>query len=343
MRFLIVGLGSLGKRRIRNLKYLQSGTIIGCDPRLDRRDETSQRYRIQTFENFNEAMDQDPEIVIISASPNLRLTYALEAAAANKHFFTEACPGDEQMDELIAVLRDKKIVAAPSCTLCFYPGPKKLQKFMNEGAIGKPLSFTYHSGQYLPGWHPAEDFWPFSDSPSSVESCREIIPFELVWLSSLFGTIESISTFKGKSGNPEVDMSNAPCRLLVRFESGTIGHLLLDMTSKAPVQCMHLKGEEGSIEWDNSEQLIRIYSTDNRLKKTEQLIRGCVENMYTKPEEPYIDELRCFLEAIYGIAPFPHTFERHRKILTLFSQAEENGQKERKGAGADVEEAAIRE
>jgi predicted dehydrogenase len=244
MRFLIVGLGSLGKRRIRNLKYLQSGTIIGCDPRLDRRDETSQRYRIQTFENFNEAMNQDPEIVIISASPNLRLHYALEAAAANKHFFTEACPGDEQMDELITVLQGKKIVAAPSCTLCFYPGPKKVQKFMHEGAIGKPLTFTYHSGQYLPGWHPAEDSWPFSDSPRGADAYREIIPFELVWLRSLFGNIESISTFKGKIGNLEVDADNAPYKLLVKFESGTIGHLMLDMTSKTPIQRMHLKGEQ---------------------------------------------------------------------------------------------------
>jgi predicted dehydrogenase len=350
MRFLVVGLGSLGKRRIRNLKYLQSGTIIGCDPRLDRRDETSQRYRIQTYEDFSEAMKQNPEIVIISASPNLRLHYALEVAAANKHFFTEACPGDEQMDELITVLRDKKIVAVPSCTLYFYPGPKKVQKFMAAGAIGQPLNFTYYSGQYLPGWHPAEDSWPFSDTQrGGIEAYREIVPFELVWLNSMFGNIESISTFKGKTGNIEVDMSKAPYRLLVRFENGTIGHLLLDMTSKVPIQRMRLTGEEGSIEWDNSEQLIRIYSPDNHLKQTEQLIRGCVENMYTKPEEPYVDELRCFLEAIYGIAPFPHTFEKHKKILTLFDQAGENGQKEQKeqkehkGTNAHMEEATLRE
>jgi predicted dehydrogenase len=330
MRFLVVGLGSLGKRRIRNLKYLQSGTIIGCDPRLDRRDETSQRYRIQSFEDFSEAMKQDPDVVIIASSPTLRLHYALETAAANKHFFTEACPGDAQMDELITVLREKKIVAAPSCTLYFYPGPKKVQKFMNMGAIGQPLTFTYHSGQYLPGWHPAEDSWPFSDPHRTPEAYREIVPFELVWLSSLFGTIESISTLKGKIGNPEVDMSGAPYRLQIGFENGTTGHLLLDMASKVPLQRMHLRGDEGSIEWDNSEQLIRIYSIDNHLKQTEQLIRGCVENMYIKPEEPYVDELRCFLEAIYGIAPFPHTFEKHRKILTLFAQAGENGQKEQK-------------
>jgi predicted dehydrogenase len=344
MRFLIVGLGSLGKRRIRNLKYLQSGTIIGCDPRLDRRDETSQRYRIQTFENFDEAMNQDPEIIIISASPNLRLHYALEAAAANKHFFTEACPQDEQMSELVDVLREKKIVAAPSCTLCFYPGPRRVQKFLQEGAIGQPLTFTYYSGQYLPGWHPAEDSWPFSDSQQSPEAYREIVPFELVWLSSLFGSIEAISTFKGGVDDLDIDMGEDPYRLLLRFESGTIGHLLLNMTSKAPVQHMRLTGKEGSIEWDNNEQLIRVYSADNRLKQTEQLIRGgCVENMYTKPEEPYVDELRCFLEAIYGIAPFPHTFEKHRKILTLFDQAGENSQRQQKAPCTPMEEVTLRE
>ncbi|MEW5802149.1 MAG: Gfo/Idh/MocA family oxidoreductase [bacterium] len=341
MRFLVVGLGSLGKRRIRNLKYLQSGTIIGCDPRLDRRDETSQRYRIQTFENFNEAMNQDPEILIISASPNLRLHYALEAAAANKHFFAEACPQDEQMTELVTMLQGKKIVAAPSCTLCFYPGPKKVKNLLLKGTIGQPLSFTYHSGQYLPGWHPAEDFWPFSDSPQSPEAYREILPFELVWLSILFGSIESVSTFKGKVGNSEVDMCDAPHRWLLRFESGTTGYLLLDMTSRAPIQRMHLTGEEGHIEWDNREQLIRIYSGENCLKQTEPLIRGCVENMYIKPEEPYVDELRSFLEAIYGIAPFPHTFKKHQEILTLVDQSGEAASKERKGISAPEPEVEV--
>ncbi|MEW6379011.1 MAG: Gfo/Idh/MocA family oxidoreductase [bacterium] len=345
MRFLVIGLGSLGKRRIRNLKYLQSGTIIGCDPRLDRRDETSQRYRIQTFEDFTEAMSHDPEALIISVPASMRLFYALEAAAANKHFFVEVCPKDGQMTELITWISERKIVAAPSCTLCFYPGPKKIRKLLHQGIIGQPLTFTYHCGQYLPGWHPAEDYWPFSDSRPGSTAYREIISFELAWLSSLLGGIEAICTSRRcvsrtRSG---ADAAASSYHLLLRFRNGVCGHLLLNPTSKAPIQHMHFVGREGIIDWNNSEQLIKIYSTDNTLKHTEPLIRGCVENMYINPEEPYIDELRCFLEAVHGISPFPYTFEQHQNILTLLDQADDIGQEERELIHEQAEGGEMRE
>ena len=41
MKFLIVGLGSMGKRRVRNLQRLGMTDITGFDPRADRRDEAA--------------------------------------------------------------------------------------------------------------------------------------------------------------------------------------------------------------------------------------------------------------------------------------------------------------
>ena len=331
MKFLIIGLGSLGKRRIRNLKYLQSGSIIGYDPRLDRRDEASQRYRIQTFENFSLAMAQDPEALFISTPSDLQIHYALEAAKADKHFFAEANGVNEQMTELIALLRkknrsgSKRIVAAPSCTMRFYPGPKKIRKLLEEKAIGQPLTFTYHSGRYLLDCPLGEDGKTSSVS-KQTNTCREIIPSELAWLSNLFGSIELISSFQGKVNNLEPGINDV-CHLLLKFESEIIGHLLVDVVSKAPIRHMRIVASKGNIEWDNNEKAVKVYSGDNRLWRTESLIHGCVENMYINPEEPYIDEMRCFLEAIHGIAPFPYTFEEHLKILNLLDQAKESAKR----------------
>lgn len=46
MKFLVVGLGSIGKRRIRNLQYIDAGEIIGFDLRADRCDETKEKFGI---------------------------------------------------------------------------------------------------------------------------------------------------------------------------------------------------------------------------------------------------------------------------------------------------------
>jgi predicted dehydrogenase len=87
MKFLVIGLGSMGKRRIRNLQYLGEKDIIGYDIRDERREECKQKYRIKTFNDIDKAMDQNPDVLIISTPPNHHIEYEFLAAKNNKHFF----------------------------------------------------------------------------------------------------------------------------------------------------------------------------------------------------------------------------------------------------------------
>src|SRR3982751_4152764 len=108
MRFLIVGLGSMGKRRIRNLQHLKAGEIAGFDPRADRRDEAKSKYAIPTFEDFDQAVATfRPDALIISTPPDLHVRYAKLAIANNRHFFAEASVVDHEMDELIELARKR--------------------------------------------------------------------------------------------------------------------------------------------------------------------------------------------------------------------------------------------
>ena len=52
MKFLIVGLGSMGKRRIRNLQALGHVELAGFDIRKDRRDESKEKYDIEVSKIF---------------------------------------------------------------------------------------------------------------------------------------------------------------------------------------------------------------------------------------------------------------------------------------------------
>ena len=49
MRILVIGLGSMGKRRIRNLSVLGHSTIAGFDIRSDRRLEAAKKYNQSSF------------------------------------------------------------------------------------------------------------------------------------------------------------------------------------------------------------------------------------------------------------------------------------------------------
>ncbi len=93
MKFLVAGLGSMGKRRIRCLLALgyNNIAITGFDPREDRRKETSEKYGIKTFHDFSFAMEEHrPDAIIISAPPDLHHEYIKAAIRNNLHFFVEA-------------------------------------------------------------------------------------------------------------------------------------------------------------------------------------------------------------------------------------------------------------
>ena len=120
MKFLVIGLGSMGKRRIRNLQYLKAGEIFGFDPRQERREEVIQRYGIKVCATFEAALKLNPDALIISTPPDLHMSYALLSARAGKHFFTEASVVPHGMKELIELCRNGGFVAAPSCTCLLY-------------------------------------------------------------------------------------------------------------------------------------------------------------------------------------------------------------------------------
>jgi len=326
MKFLIVGLGSMGKRRVRNLQYLKGGEIIGFDLREDRRKEAEDKYKIQTFEDFDEAMAENPDALIISTPPDFHMKYAIIAAKTNKHFFTEASVVDEGMEELISLIKDKKIVAAPSCTMRFHPAMKKIKELVDQGTIGKPLAFTHHCGQYLPNWHPWEDYRKFYVAKRATGAAREIVPFELVWLTWAFGDADTISCFKGKLSKLDVDIDDT-YQLILKFKSGVLGHMLIDVIARAPLRVFRLLGEEGVIEWDWGTKILRVFTTGDKKWREYPTEEGAPKEGYIVGEKMYIEEMNQFLNAIRGEGRYPYSFEDDMRVLKILHAAEESSEK----------------
>ncbi len=323
MRFLIVGLGSMGKRRVRNLQALKAGEIIGFDPRDDRCQEAQSKYGIKVYKNFECAMAADPDALVISTSPDLHMQYADGALNAGKHFFTEASVTDGGMAEVIKRLGAQKVVGVPSCTMRFYPGPKKIKELIDGGRIGRVLFFTYHSGQYLPDWHPWEDYRKFYVAKKETGACREIVPFELVWLVWAFGGIERVSCMKDKVGDLEVNIDDL-YQLLLKFRNGVIGHLLVDVLARPDVRHMRIIGTQGILEWIPKQNEIRASNMNDYSWEAIKTDQGTVEAQYVNPEEPYIEEMNRFVRAIQGQEDFGYTYDEDHQILQILYKAEES-------------------
>ena len=188
MKLLVIGLGSMGKRRIRCLKKLGFKKIYGFDRNPSRVKKVGNEYKIKTFSDFKDAYQiTKPDVFIISTPPDKHYSYAKFAANNNIDCFMEASV-EKSTQTLNLFKLQKKIntIIAPSCTMKYFKAPKIIKSFIKKKSIGKILSINYQIGQYLPDWHPWENIKDFYVSKKKTGACREIVPFELTWIMDIF-------------------------------------------------------------------------------------------------------------------------------------------------------------
>ena len=307
MRFLIVGLGSMGKRRIRNLLANGEKDIAGFDIRPDRLKEAQEKYGIKIIGDFKKISRQDFDAMLISASPEAHGDYIRFALKHKKHFFVEHPTSDDGYKEILEN-KDLNIVKAPSCTMRFYTPIKMMKKILDEGKIGKILAFQYHMGQYLPDWHPWEDYRQVYFSKKETSACREMLPFELIWLNSVMDSrVAEIAGTITKVSNLDMDADDIALAN-VKYENGIFGNIIIDVISRKPFRTLRVLGSDGILDWEKFSHSIVVYDAKTKQSETTTIPQGHLEPGYVNPEEQYIEEIKAFLDTIAGKGKYPHSF-----------------------------------
>ena len=326
MKFLVVGLGSMGKRRLRNLRALGHTEVAGFDARTDRRAEAAEQYGVTVFADFESAINTfAPDVLIISTSPEHHMTYAWRACERGIPCFIEASVVDaERILELHQRVDGTPLLMAPSCTMRFYPAPQKIRELLAAGVIGRPLNINYHTGQYLPDWHPWENIADFYVSRRVTGGCREIVPFELTWLDDLFGEPEPLACVKTKLTDMNADIDDI-YHCLLRYPGDLLANITVEVISRPQAtRELRILGSAGEIVFSADDNCVRYATTDSPDWQRCELGRGSVEAGYINPEEPYIEELRLFIEAVTqrDKAIFPNTLLDDYRVLNVLERLE---------------------
>ncbi|MFJ9450906.1 Gfo/Idh/MocA family protein [Herbaspirillum sp. NPDC101397] len=324
MRFLVIGLGSMGKRRVRNLQALGYRDVAGFDLRADRREEARVKYGITVYEDVEQGISgHRPDALVISTSPAHHMTYAWRGLDLSLPCFIEASVVDaDRILALSEAAEKKNVVFAPSCTMRYFPGPKLVKRLLAERVIGKPLSVHYHTGQYLPDWHPWEKIEDFYVSDRATGGCREIVPFELTWLDDVFGDSEALACVKGKLTDMPADIDDIYYCLL-RYPGGVLANVTVDVISR-PVATRELRilGSAGELVMSADDNCVRYTSGLNTEWTKIDLGGGTVESGYINPEEPYIAEMSDFITSVREAdqSLFPNSLKDDWRVLqTLYS------------------------
>jgi predicted dehydrogenase len=327
MKFLVIGLGSMGKRRIRNLHALGYMDVAGFDPRAGRRAETVEKYAATVYADFALAVKAfQPDALVISTSPEHHMTYAWDAFERGIPCFIEASVVDaERILALHQRTEGSSILMAPSCTMRYYPGPKKVKELILTGVIGKPLNINYQTGQYLPDWHPWERITDFYVSTRATGGCREIVPFELTWLNDIFGEPVPLACVKSKLTDMDADIDDI-YHCLLQYPGGVLANLTVEVISRPRVtRELRILGSEGEIVFSADENCVRYANTDIGDWQRFDLGTGVVEAGYINPEEPYIEEMRLFAKALTqgDKSLYPNTLLDDYRVLRTLLRLEE--------------------
>jgi predicted dehydrogenase len=320
-KFLVIGLGSMGRRRIRNLLALRirPSHILGFDLDAKRSADVEKQYGVRTVTNFEKGFREfKPNAFIISTPPDLHAKYFLLAARRNIHFFVEVTTVDDGYAKLQPLL-NKKFIAAPSCTFRYVPAILQMRAMIKKGTIGRVVSFQHYLGQYLPDWHPYEDYRKVYFAQEKTGGAREMFPYEICWLNYLVGgSVQKIVGVNDKYSDLDMTADDIYAAIL-EYDTGVLGTMMIDLLNRKAARTLRIIGSKGTIEWDWLRYEMKVMLPGHELKIL-KLDQEKKFNHYNTTENVYVAEMKTFLDAIHGKQPYPYSFTENWKVLkTLFA------------------------
>jgi predicted dehydrogenase len=322
MKFLVIGLGSMGKRRIRCLKILGYDSITGYDLREDRRNEAERKYGVKTIDNLDDNLLRRSHSMIISTPPDKHNECIRLAIETKKPAFVEASVILEGLAELNNLAKKQHILIAPSCTMRFHPAIKDIRNIVVSRQYGKVTNFSYHSGQYLPDWHPWENVKDFYAGRKETGGCREIVPFELTWIVDVMGMPKKVGGFFGKTMDVGADIDDT---YLISMDFGDFyGNITVDVVSRYATRSLILNMERGQVLWRWDEDVVKLYDGVsqrwiNYYYPQSQTVEGYNKNII---EDMYVEEMQSFISAVEGKGRFPNSLDEDIKVLKLLHRME---------------------
>lgn len=289
-RFAVIGCGSIGKRHISNLALLGVGEILAFDTAAERRDEAA-RLGAATVDSLDALWAHQPSVCVITAPTSLHLALAREGAQRGCHLFIEKPLSHswDGVEELLEEVRRRELITLVGCNMRFQPGLRAVKKLLGQQAIGRVIGARVEVGQYLPDWHPGEDYRKGYSARRDLGGGIILDAIhEIDYICWLLGEVTGVTCVAGKLSGLEIDTEDLAA-LILRFECGAVGEVHLDYLQRAYSRNCQIIGAEGTIHWDYWAKLVRWYSASER--RWEHIPNPPDWH----PNQMYIDEMKHFL------------------------------------------------
>lgn len=305
--FIIAGLGSIGRRHFRNLIALGETDIILLRTRkATLADDELTGYPVET--DIHEALQRHkPDAVVVANPTSLHLDVAIPAAEAGCHILLEK-PVSHSLDgldtlEQTAKKNGSKILVG--FQFRYHPTLNKARELIQDGALGQMLTVHAHWGEYLPNWHPWEDYsQSYAARADLGGGVIGTLTHPLDYMRYLFGEIDALWSFNGHISPLKMDVEDV-AEIGLKFSSGAVGGVHVNYVQRPPVHRLEIVGTNGTLRWDNSDGTLHFHKMPAPFGSYSDTPPAPVEETFSLPDgfdrnDLFLAQTRHFIEIVHG-------------------------------------------
>ena len=319
MNIAVVGLGSMGKRRIRLMREMYPEYyFFGIDGREDRRQEVIDNFGIDCFEGLSQ-ISAEIDCVFVCTSPLSHNSIIRDALERSYHVFTELNLVPDGYDENLELARVKNVKLFLSSTFFYREEIEYIRGKINSDSR---WNYIYHIGQYLPDWHPWESYKDSFLSDKRTNGCREIMAIELPWITGTFGDVIDVNVLGDKLTRLNIDYKDN-FMIQLTHKNGNKGCLIVDLVSPVAVRKLEVYSEGKYLAWNGTPDSLFEFDPENKKTVSVQLSEK-TERMegYSSfvVENAYKNEIREFFDVVLNGKEPQYGFEQDKKVLELIDR-----------------------
>ena len=285
--FAVVGMGSIAKRHISNLRNLHPSAKIYAVSSSGHNEALPNDA--DAVLDLNEVIALKPKLVVIASPANLHVSVAKILIKHQIPILIEKPVADNLQEclDLQAFCGEhtSNKLAVGYC-LRFLPSIQVVRNYLASGHLGTIYNVAANVGQYLPSWRPDKDY------KDSVSANRALgggalleLSHELDYLLWLFGDLTLKYSWLRTTGELDLDVEDIANLVLVSVD-GIYVTVHLDFVQKSTQRNCEIIGQHGRLVWDLLSNKVIIY------KEEDSLI------LYSEPDydknNMYLDMMKAF-------------------------------------------------
>jgi predicted dehydrogenase len=264
VRILIAGLGAIGQRHARNLRAILGDRlelfayrrrrlphVITESLQRDDAQDVEAALGVRSFDDLDRALEARPDAMFVCTPTSHHLDIAQRAADAGCHLFIEK-PVSHTLDgveRLRSTVEANHLVALVGCQWRFHPGVQAARRTLEDGSLGRPLFAELIYGEYLPDWHPYEDYRTSYAARADLGGgvvLTQIHDYDLAWW--LLGPVHRVTASGGHLSDLQIDVEDTVDAVLEA--GGCQVHVRQSFAAKPPRRIISIAFDGVTLESD---------------------------------------------------------------------------------------------